>query len=633
MKKTIPILLFIASSYNLFGQAIFTEASAEAGINHIFNIYQGTFGGGVVVFDMNNDGYEDLFLAGGIDNNKLYLNNQNGTFSDVTLNSGIDVLNGFITQGGASADIDKDGFSDLVITTIAESNENQFEEGHDFVLINNGNNTFTDATLSYGLLDIKTSAASASFGDFNKDGFVDLYITGYFKDYKGRLDEYDGNSFQNGVFTGGGSGGPDRDYLYLNQNGESFVEVSEAYGMVHRGFGFSAVWSDFDNDNDLDLLVANDFGDSATGNLLYRNNYPQKSFANISDELNFGYRINGMGIGVGDYNFDGLMDYYVTNIRRDPFLEGKLGKPFAEISEIVNTATDLVFTDAGIGAPKITWGVNFFDADNDTDLDLFTANGCLNPNIAPNPNLLFENVGGSFLESGFIANINDPSIGRGSVTFDYDRDGDLDLLVINQKPFAESKTSEDFKGTRLYRNDTTNDNNWLVIDLKGVRSELNGIGSRVEVYIGDKILIREVDGGSSHMSQNSSAVHFGLGETAVVDKLVVKWTNSPPQTLENISPNQILTLEESQQEIPENEVSAILYPIPYVEELNILLKEVDPELPVEISVFDVKGQLVYARQIEVANGPAFKIAPLLNQGVYLVEIAQGGMVIRKKILR
>ena len=278
----------------------------------------------------------------------------------------------------------------MVITTIAENNDEAFTEGHDFVLLNSGDNTFRDVTGQYGLFDIKTSAASASFGDFNEDGFIDLYITGYFKDYNGRLDEYDGNAFDGDRFFGGGSGGPDRDYLYLNQNGNTFIEVSESYGIDHTGFGFSGVWTDYDNDLDLDLLIANDFGDKATGNLIYRNNYPERSFTERSEALDFRYRINGMGIGVADYNFDGIMDYYVTNIQRDPFLQGVQGGAFKEISAVVNTATNVLFTDAGLSAAAVTWGVNFFDADNDMDIDLYAVNGCLNPNMAPNPNLLLK---------------------------------------------------------------------------------------------------------------------------------------------------------------------------------------------------------------------------------------------------
>ena len=197
-------------------------------------------------------------------------------------------------------------------------------------------------------------------------------------------------------------------------------------------------------------------------------------------------------------------------------------------------------------------------------------------------------------------------------------------MVVNQKPFQESNFTQDFKGTRLYRNDTATENNWLQVDLKGFSSELNGIGSRVEAYIGNRILVREVDGGSSHMSQNSSLVHFGLGANQQVDSLIVKWSNSLPQRFENVRANQAFSVEEADDHIPPNEANFILYPIPFNQNLTIALNEFIAEKPLKISIFDANGTLVYRDQEITPSRLEITIAPQLSRGMYIIEIEQGG---------
>ena len=174
---------------------------------------------------------------------------------------------------------------------------------------------------------------------------------------------------------------------------------------------------------------------------------------------------------------------------------------------------------------------------------LYVTNGCLNPGLMPNPNLMLENVEGSYRESGFISNTNDHSIGRGSVTFDYDNDGDLDLFVVNQAPFSDQDVGVTFASSRLYRNDTEG-GHWLKVKLEGSSSETNGIGSRVAVYVGSKVLIREIDGGSSHQSQNSQIAHIGLGESATIDSLIVQWSGGSAQKLYDVPADQLLTVKE-----------------------------------------------------------------------------------------
>jgi hypothetical protein len=225
------------------------------------------------------------------------------------------------------------------------------------------------------------------------------------------------------------------------------------------------------------------------------------------------------------------MDYYVPNIRFNYFMVNKgLGKPF------VNEATPL-----GLGFFAISWGANFADFDNDGDVDLFVSNGDLNPACVPMANFYFENIHYKFQDHARAVGLADYGIGRGSVVFDYDNDGDLDLLVVNQQPLLDYPVPS---VTKLFRNDSTQ-GNWIKISLKGIDAESHGLGSKIAIEAGGLKMIREIDGGaSSHLSQNSIIAHFGIGKATKIDKITVYWTGGNQQILTNINPNQHLTITE-----------------------------------------------------------------------------------------
>lgn len=215
------------------------------------------------------------------------------------------------------------------------------------------------------------------------------------------------------------------------------------------------------------------------------------------------------------------------------------GKPF------INKATEL-----GMGFIAISWGANFADFDQDGDVDLFVANGDLNPNCNPMASFYFENTDGKFKEHGLSYGLANYSICRGSVAFDYDHDGDLDLLVVAEEPTLPNYPVPSV--TKLYRNDSAH-GNWIKIALKGVQAESHGIGSKIEVEAGGKKMIREIDGGSSsHLSQNSVIAHFGLGNATNIDKITVYWTGGNKQTITNIKANQLITITEIPAPKPNN---------------------------------------------------------------------------------
>ncbi len=506
-------------------QTRFTDVTATAGISHVFKVYEGMFGGGACVIDYNNDGYEDLYLTSGTNDDVLYKNNGNGTFTNVFNGSGLEVSKNFVTQGVTSADINRDGFTDLFITTITRRDRKELiPRAINLLFLNNGNGTFRDATKAYGLNQIFTFSTGASFGDFNADGWPDLYVGNYFNEYEGKLSVINDATVVGANQIAKGN-------LLLNEGGKKFADVYSSYGLDFRGFGFGGIFTDFDNDGDQDLFINHDFGYKRTPDLLLENNYPKEKFTDVAKEKGMDLKINSMGTAVGDFNNDGLMDYYMTNIRFNCFMVNQgADKPF------VNKAKEM-----GMNFLSISWGANFADFDNDGDVDLYVANGDLNPNCVPMADFYFENKGTTFIEHAAVTGLADYGIGRGSVTFDYDNDGDLDLLVVNQQPVLDYPVPS---VTRLYRNDSTT-GNWIKIKLKGMQAEIHGIGSKIQVEAGGKKMVREIDGGaSSHLSQNSIIAHFGLGNVTTIDKITVFWSGGNIQTIANVPVNKLINITE-----------------------------------------------------------------------------------------
>ncbi len=529
------LIILIAELSN--AQSSFTEVSREAGINHYFEVDLATFGGGAAVLDFNNDGYEDLYITGGKANDALYKNNGDGTFTNIIEGIGFERVKSVHTQGVSAADINRDGFIDIIVTTMNHHDKNR-TLAPNLLFLNNGNGTFTDVTEKWGLEEYRSNSQGASFGDINADGYPDLYVANYYGSGAKGITTYNEatitNSFDAAI-----------DFLFINDDGQRFLEVGEKFGLDKTGFSFEGLFTDFDNDGDLDLYVANDFGQKMTPNLLLRNNFPEIGFTEMSVELSMNYGMNAMGFASCDFNFDGWMDYYVTNIGPGLFTENQyVGNKFKNLTPVNGVGISLI-TDENYTGPPISWGTNFFDYDHDMDMDLFVNNGALNPTVRRNPNFLFENENGKYNEIAKSLNLNDYQIGRGSVVFDYDNDGDLDLFVVNQKPREPSRALPDPRCT-LYRNETGN-GNWIKVKLEGSQSDLNGIGSRIELKIGNKLLVREIYGGSSHLSMNSTIAHFGLKDENKIDTLTVKWMGGTIQTLTTVGVNQLLVVKEETQ--------------------------------------------------------------------------------------
>jgi len=490
---------------------VFTEVSDEVGLDYIYpgNDFQ-MVGGGVMVIDVNNDGWEDFYQSGGVFDSKLWINDH-GKFKDGTSEFGLDVLSGYFIQGAISADYDNDGFQDFFIVNYG-SGMSRGDKKAPVLLHNIDGERFDVIKLDHVLEPGNYS--SACWGDINNDGFVDLYLANYVATMGELIDSnnvvigYDPICFEN--------------KLLLNLEGKDFHECSEEYGLDDGGCGLAPSFTDVDNDGDQDLLLLNDFGEwTGEGNKYFRNEFPKKQFLDYSSESGFTRFMYGMGIGQGDYDSDGDIDYYVTNIGRNCLFQNTNGV-FNEVA----TELDLDITFVYDSVRGTSWSGLFFDVEFDGDLDLYVSKGnvaTLVPKAAlSDPNKLFVNNDGIYTDVTVGSGVGDILSHRGSIIFDYDHDGDLDIIssVVKLPWSAFSKKEQKIK---LFRNDSEA-KNWIGIKLIGEEGiNRDCFGCKV-LFEQDSIkMMREVDAGSGQASQSSRIIYFGLNDSKKLTKAIIYW--------------------------------------------------------------------------------------------------------------
>ncbi len=444
------------------------------------------------------------------------------TFTDIAVSAGVD--GGSDWQGVSFGDFDNDGDEDIFIVR---------HDGPPGALYqNNGDETFTDITNSAGLSESENEGGV--FGDYNNDGLLDLYVSnelGLNFLFRNNGDETftDVSDGSGANLSGLAISSPFGDYnndglldiyvvnlsgsnVLLRNNGDgTFTNVTSEAGVGNTGSGITAVWSDFNLDGKLDLYVANQ-----NANVLYQNN-GQGIFTDITAIAGVGTNATSEGTASADFDNDGDIDIYVANNGSGDIL--------------YQNNSDGTFTDisiaAGISNPGASLGISFGDLDNDGWLDIFVVN-------AGNANVLYHNNGdGTFSDISVSAGIEDPSgEAQGTAFGDIDNDGDLDIFVTNFN-----------LQNRLYRNEG-NGNNWLNVDLHGQASNRFGIGVRVKVKSAGVWQTREVDGGSGFSSQNSIPLEFGLGQSTIVDSVVVYWSSGLKSTLTQVAINGSITVTE-----------------------------------------------------------------------------------------
>jgi hypothetical protein len=501
----------------------FSKVDDAIGISHVYG-NTNFMGGGTAWFDYNNDGWEDLYLAGGNLRDALYRNNGDGTFTEVGVAAGLNITNGFGTHAVTTGDYDRDGDRDVFLTTL--------NSWPNHLLRNNGDGTFTDVYLEAGFAGEVAWSASAAFGDYNLDGWLDLYVGNYVDNM---AITYDSLGIVNGF-----AHDCRPNWLYVNNGDGTFTEVSGLLNAAaDTGCVLAVSWSDFDRDQDVDMLIANDFGEFIVPNQLLRNNHPG-AFDDASAATGANVGMYGMGIAVGDYDHDGDLDYYATNIGLNHLYINNGDGTFSDGTAAAGVE-DIWVRE---GFYTVGWGTAFVDLDNDSWQELLVSNGHIPAapfirNDIYNPNRIFRNnADGTFTDVAEASGMNDVGVARGLACSDYDQDGDVDVVFGNIDSYytpGEDKVA-------VYRNDLSGGGNWLGVKLVGVVNNLDAFGANVVINAGGQSWIDEVSGGSSHGSQNSSILHFGLGSTGIVDELTVYWPGGRTQVLEDVLPNQVITI-------------------------------------------------------------------------------------------
>ncbi len=513
----------------------FEDATDAAGIDftHSFgarqlgSLLEGT-GAGCVWFDYNNDGLPDLYVVNGrplddamhpyplkakpdpLPHNHLYRNDGKGHFTDVTEQAGLnpDLYSIAVT----AADYDNDGFVDLLVTGY----------GRSLLYHNDGKGHFNDVTAKAGI-KVDGWAISSTWLDYDKDGCVDLFVGRYVKfDPKYRAyyaaDNYPGPLDYEG----------DTNRLYHNNCNGTFTDVTDKSGIgafAGRTMGVAA--ADFDNDGWDDIYIAND----RTENFLFRNKH-DGTFEEVANDTGTAFGQNGestssMGPVFADFEGRGILDLWVTDGR---------------YNRLLHNSGKLAFDDIGASngvsqtnAQYVSWGTGVYDFDNDGLLDILIFHGGL-IHLIPQEHTLFRGLGNDRFDdvsrdAGPVLSAR--SVARGACFADYDNDGKVDAFLVNLGA----------KGT-LVHNTSTNTGHWVAVKLRGIKSNRDGIGARVEVFAAGRRQTAEHVAASGYLSQDDSRMHFGLGAAATVDKLIVHWPSGREQTLEKLSADRVITVEE-----------------------------------------------------------------------------------------
>jgi enediyne biosynthesis protein E4 len=512
----------------------FEDATARAGIEftHSFgaqklgSLLEST-GSGCVWLDYNNDGFPDLYVATGkplaqgihpypvknapavAPHNHLYRNNGNGTFADVTAEAGVAAdIYGTAT---IAADFDNDGFVDLFVTGF----------GRAILFRNRGNGTFEDVTAKSGIREGGWSISSAWL-DYDRDGCVDLFVGRYLK-----FDPKYRNYYAADNYPGPLDYEADSNRLYHNNCNGTFTDVSEKSGIAaYKGRTMGVTAADFDGDGYPDIYVAND----KTENFLFHNKR-DGSFEETAGDLGVAYGQNGemtsaMGPIFADIEKNGRPDLWVSDSKYNRLLRNTGANGFEDISAAAGISA--------LSGQYVSWGSGIFDFDNDGLLDILIFHGGL-VHMVPQEHSIFRGIGeAKFIDVSSAAGpvLDLKSVARGACFADYDNDGKVDAFVVNLGSPAV-----------LVHNVSTT-NHWVSVRLRGRTSNRDGIGARVEVISAGHKQTAERVAGSGYLSQNDSRMHFGLGTASSIEQLTIHWPSGREQVLRGVAADRVLTVEE-----------------------------------------------------------------------------------------
>ena len=512
--------------------------------------------GGVAVIDYDRDGWPDIYfsnaqsvemaLAGKKARSALYHNNHDGTFTDVTDKAGV----GYPcwAMGAVVGDYNNDGWPDLLVTCV----------GGVVLYRNNGDGTFTDVSKQAGLSNDSQWATGAAFGDYDRDGWVDLFVSHYVDFHLDDLPafgsrqtcKYRGIDVQCGPRGLKGSSSS----LYHNNGDGTFTDVSKKSGIrdAPNAFGLTAVWSDFDDDGHLDLFVANDAG----RNYLYQNDggghFNEVGFAAGVAASQDGAEQANMGVALGDYLHSGRFSIAITHFSDEYAALFRNDGRFS--------FTDVSYT-SGIApstTPYVGWGDAFFDFDNEGWLDLFLVNGHVYPQVDTaeagpkyrEPGLLFYNLrNGTFKDISKLVGpaLQLPRVSRGVAVADLFNDGRLEIVIENLKG-----------GPTILQPQGGPANHWIDLELAGAKSNRLALNARVRVTTGDLVQTSAVLSGGSYLSQNDLRIHVGLGGASRADKVEIFWPAGSTEVLTNLSADHVYCVKEGEGIVAQEKIRPVL---------------------------------------------------------------------------
>ncbi|MHC4440728.1 MAG: CRTAC1 family protein, partial [Planctomycetota bacterium] len=494
-----------------------------------------TVSAGLALFDYDGDADVDIYFLNGSPlpgtqtkaspRNALYRNDGNWKFTDMTGEAGVgDTGYGL---GVAVADYDNDGDPDIYLNNY----------GKNVMYRNNGDGTFVDVAKEAGVGNGNKVGAGACFLDMEGDGDLDLFVASYLVFSSNTHTKVQGS--HKSRYISPRYFQPIPNTLYRNNGNGTFTDISTDSGVgAHAGWGMGMICSDYDNDNDTDIFIAND----VWANFLFQND-SNGYFEEVGLMAGVAYDAGGqaqagMGVDCGDYNNDGLLDFYMTNYQKEQStLYKNVGNAmFEEVTFI---------TGAGTGTlNNVTWGNGFVDFDNDGDRDIFIACGHLQDNIEKfddtstyhQRNILMMNIGNEKFvdvsdECGDGLKVNLSS--RGAGFDDLDNDGDIDVVILNSR-----------REPTILRNDSANENHWIQIRLQGIKTNREGVGARVKVVAGDLVQIDEVHSGRGYQSHYGTRLHFGLGKSDRIDRIEVRWIGGGVDVMRKVEVDQILSITE-----------------------------------------------------------------------------------------
>ena len=508
----------------------------------IFTYIVESMAAGCAFFDYDKDGWMDIFILGGRRlkdtppnaSNRLYKNNRDGTFTDVTAKSGLGGADW--AQGVCVGDYNNDGFEDLFLTYY----------GQNRLMRNNGDGTFTDVTAKAGLLHPKTRySTGCSFVDYNRDGQLDLFVSNYLETDmatapKPSMEIPNCNYEGVPVICGPTGLTKAQNYLYRNNGDGTFTDVSKESGVAAaRGsYGLSVVCFDADEDGWPDIFVACDVSPA----LLLMNNrdgtFREEGLIRGVAVSGEGRQMGGMGAAAGDYNLDGHTDLVKTHFYHQP--------PGLYRNDGKGNFDDMT-VEAGLNKETrfVCFGAGIVDFDNDGHPDIMLTSGSVYPQIAKvsaaypakSPSLLFRNRGdGTFVQMGAEAGpaLEASHCGRGAAFGDFDNDGDMDVLIMNVN-----------EPPSLLRNDAPPGNRWIKIRPEGTKSNRSALGARVVVRYGGKVQVQELMSQTSFLSANDPRLHFGLGAAETAD-VEIRWPLGAVEKYAGLAAGQLVTIREGQ---------------------------------------------------------------------------------------